>query len=86
MPSPLKGWPRPYRAGLGLTEADFGLTEAGSGLSEACLTLESIKMSRDFDTELKGLFSFIHGIFCKKSKVHSIFDLAKKEFSRSDLN
>ena len=51
-----------------------------------CITLESIEMSRDFVSELKGLYPFNHGISCKKSKVHSIFDLAKKEFSSLDLN
>ena len=50
------------------------------------LTLASIKMARVFGTQLQGLYSFNHGIFCKKSKVHSICDLAKKEFSRSDQN
>ena len=37
-------------------------------------------MARDFHTQLQGLYSFNHGIFCKKSKVHLICDLAKKNF------
>ena len=64
----------------------LGRVEVRSGGKLLGVTLESIKMSRDFGTELKGLYPFNHGIFCKKSKVHSIFDLAKKEFSGSNLN
>ena len=44
------------------------------------ITLASIKMARDFGTQLRGLYSFNHGIFCKKSKVYLICDLAKKNF------
>ena len=37
-------------------------------------------MARDFGTQLQGLYSFNHGIFCKKSKVLLICDLAIKNF------
>ena len=63
------------------------MEEAASGLDDEWqITLESIKMSRDFGTKLQGLYPFNHIISCKKSKVHLIFDLVKKEFSRLDLN
>jgi len=48
------------------------------------ITLASIKMALDFGTQLQGLYSFNHGIFCKKLKVYQICDSAEKEFSRSD--
>jgi len=43
-------------------------------------------MSGDFSAQLQGLYSFNDGIFCKKSKVYSIFDLDKKELSRFKID
>ena len=50
------------------------------------LTLGTKKMLGDFSAQLQVLYSFNDGIFCKKSKVYSISDLAKKEFSRLGQN
>ena len=46
--------------------------------NKGVITLGTKKMSGDFSAQLQVLYSFNDGIFCKKSKVYSISDLAKK--------